>query len=191
MPRKRSVSKRFAKRRSNNWKQPLIAWKERINRSLLEAARHHSPEAHHQAVLVEARRLVTFTGRTEPKNIIDTKEIARIKNIDKLADEARQDIFGTSADDIIGRIQKRASQLNQLSKSVKQKATDNFRKARELRLIPLRNAIDVLTGSVKSIKIAGKNLQNDNTEEVVLKTRIDIVVRAITAPEKAVDDVNL
>jgi hypothetical protein len=168
----------------NELQRLLAEVRENINK-----ARAQGPDALHAAVLSETERLVEFTSRTEPKDRSDTAEIENIRQIDLLADEARHGIFGESADEIIARIQDRASQLNQLAKSVKQQAENNARRAKELRLEPLRKVIDALTETVQAFKAAKNELLDQEADEAAVKSRIDSVVRAITELERAVRDI--
>ena len=145
-------------------------------------------DALHAAVLTETRKLVDFTNRTEPKNIFDATEVENVRKLDEAADQTRREIFGDSANTIIGRMQDRISQLNQLAKAAKRQAADNERKARRIRLIPVRNAIDAVTNTVEAFKEAKELLSDEEAEEAAVKSRIDGVVRSITALEKAVRD---
>jgi hypothetical protein len=151
----------------------------------IKTAGENGSEALHAAVLAETRKLVDFTIRTEPKNMFDAIEVENIRKIDQAADEARREIFGDSANVIIGRMQDRISQLNQLEKAVRQQAAENEREARKLRLIPVRNAIDAVTEMVEAVKDAKKALVDADPVEAVVKSRIDGLLRAITALDKA------
>jgi hypothetical protein len=151
----------------------------------IKIAGENGPEALHAAVLAETRKLVDFTIRTEPKDMFDAVEVENIRKIDQAADEARREIFGDSANVIIGRMHDRISQLNQLEKAVKQQAAENEREARNLRLIPVRNAIDAVTETVEAVKDAKGALVDADPIEAVIKSKIDGVLRAITALDKA------
>jgi hypothetical protein len=105
-----------------------------------------------------------------------------------LADQARKEISGTESDAIIIRIQNRASQLNQLAKSVKLQTEDNERKAKEIRLIPVRNAIGALTDTLEAFNAAKNALSDKDSEEVAVKSTIESVIRAIFALEQAARD---
>ena len=137
------------------------------------------------AVDIETDKLVDFTNRTEPA---DQSEVQIIRELDKLADQARKKISGTESDAIIIRIQNRASQLNQLAKSVKLQTEDNERKAKEIRLIPVRNAIGALTNTLEAFNAAKNALSDKYSEEVAVKSTIESVIRAIFAPEQAARD---
>ena len=154
----------------------------------IDKARAQGDDALHAAILTETRKLVKFTGRTEPEDIFNDIESENIDKIDQLADQTRREIFGDSADEIISRIQGRASQLNQLAKSVKQQAAENSQRAKELRLIPVRNAIDSVTDTVEAFKAAKNTLSDENSDEAAVKSKIESVVRAITALENAARD---
>ena len=151
----------------------------------IKTAGENGPEALHAAVLTETRKLVDFTNRTEPKNMFDADEVGNIRRIDEAADEARRKTFGDSATVIIGHMHERISQLNQLEKAVRQHAAENEREARKLRLIPVRNALDAVTETVEAIKDAQEALVEADPVEAVVKSRIDGVLRAITALDKA------
>ena len=155
----------------------------------IEATQAQGGQALHAAVMSETRKLVEFTGRTEPKDIFDNAEIESIEKIDELADEARRAIFGASADEIIRRIQDNASKLNQLGKAVKHEAAENTRRAKKLRFVPLRYVIDALTDTVEAVKAAKKELLDQDTEEAAVKAKINHVVRAIASLEKAARDI--
>lgn len=148
----------------------------------VRAADENGPDSLHAAVLSETRKLVDFTNRTEPKDIFDADEVENIRKIDRSADEARREIFGYSANVIIGRMQDRISQLNQLEKAVRQQAAENEREARKIRLIPVRNAIDAVTETVKAAKAA---LSDENPDEAVVKSKVESVLRAITTLDQA------
>ena len=154
----------------------------------LKAADATGPDALHAAVLIETRKLVDFTNRTEPKDIFDAAEVANIRKIDEAADEARRKIFGDSANVIIGHMHERISQLNQLEKAVRQQAAENEREAKKIRLVPLRNAIDAVTGTVDAFEKAKEALSDEEADEAVVKSKIESVLRAITALEKAARD---
>ncbi|MBN4055002.1 hypothetical protein JYT15_00685 [Acidimicrobium ferrooxidans] len=87
----------------------------------INAARANESGSLHATVLTEARKLVEFTNRTEPKDISDTTESENIRKIDQAAAGAMAEIFGDSTNIIIGRIQGRIIQLNQLEKAVRQR----------------------------------------------------------------------
>lgn len=145
-------------------------------------------DALHEAVMTETRKLVDFTNQTEPKDIFDGIEVENIRKIDQTADETRREIFGDSANMIIGRMHDRIAQLNQLEKAVKQQAAENERAAKQIRLIPVRNAIDAATETVEAFKKARDALSDDKADEASVKAKIEGVLRAITALEKAAQD---
>jgi hypothetical protein len=151
----------------------------------IRAARGEGADAVQTAVDIETDRLVEFTNRTEPK---DQSEREAIRDLDRMADEARKDISRAESNEIITRIQNRASQLNQLAKSVKQQTADNERKAKEIRLIPVRNAIDAMTDTVEAFKAARNTLSDDNPGEAIIKSKLESVIRAIATLEKAARD---
>ena len=151
----------------------------------IKAAAASGPDALHAAVSTETKKLVDFTNRTEPKDIFDATEVENIRKIDQAADEARREIFGDSANMIIGRMHDRISQLNQLEKTVRQQAAKNEREARKIRLIPVRNAIDAVTETVEAFKKAKEVLSDEEADEAVVKSKIESVVLAIAALDKA------
>jgi hypothetical protein len=151
----------------------------------IKSAGENGPDALHEAVLTETRKLVDFTNRTEPKDFLDADEVGNIRKIDQAADEARREIFGDSANVIIGRMHERISQLNQLEKAIRQQAAENTREARKLRLVPVRNAIDAVTKTVETVKDAKEALSDVEPVEAVVKSKIESVLRAITALDKA------
>lgn len=151
----------------------------------INAAGKKGSDALHDAVLAETKRLVDFTNRTEPADILNGAEIANIRKIDQSADDARREIFGNSADVIIGRIQDRISQLNQLEKAVRQEATANQQEAKKIRLVPLRNAVDAVTETIKAVKNAKEALSDDDPDEAAVKAKIESVLRAIAALENS------
>jgi hypothetical protein len=151
----------------------------------IKTASQAGPDELHHAVMTETRKLVEFTNLTEPQNILDADEIESINKIDQVADKTRRDIFGDSANQIIARMQDRISQLNQLEKAVRQQAANNEEEARKIRLIPIRNAVDAVTETVVTIREAKDALSSENPEEAVVKSKIENVIRAITALEKA------
>jgi hypothetical protein len=156
--------------------------------SNIQTAGAAGPDALHAAVLTETRKLVDYTNRTEPKDIFDATEVENIRKLDQLADESRREIFGASADAIIGRIHDRASQLNQLAKAVKQQVAENERNAKKIRLIPVRNAIDAVTDTIEIFNQAKETLSDDDADEAAVKAKIEGVLRAIAALEKAAKD---
>jgi uncharacterized membrane protein YfhO len=147
------------------------------------AARDEGPDAMQAAVDIATDKLVEFTNLTEPK---DESEREAIRELDRMADQAREDISAAESSEIITRIQNRTSQLNQLAKSVKQQTADNKRKAKNLRLIPVRNAIEAVTDTVEAFKAAKNMLSDEDSDEATVKTKIESVVRAITALENKV-----
>jgi primosomal protein N'' len=151
----------------------------------IRAARGQGADAMQTAVDIETDKLVEFTNRTEPK---DQTEREAIRDLDRMADEAREEISRADSNEIISRIQNRASQLNQLTKSVKQQTADNERKAKEIRLIPVRSAIDAVTDTVEAFKTARNTLSNVDSDEAAVKSKVESVLRAITALEKAARD---
>lgn len=151
----------------------------------IKSAGENGPDALHAAVLSETEKLVDFTNRTEPRDMFDVDEIGNIRKIDQAADEARRGIFGDSANLIIGRMQDRISQLNQLEKAVRQQAAENKREARKIRLVPVRNAIDAVTETVEAVKVARDALSDADPNEAVVKSKVDSVLRAIAALDKA------
>ena len=154
----------------------------------IKLASEAGADALHAAVLTETRKLVDFTNRTEPEDIFDVNEVENIRKIDQAADEARREIFGDSANVIIGRMQERISQLNQLEKAVRQQTAENDRKTKNIRLTPVRNAIDAVTETVEAIKEGREALSDEDPNEAVVKSKIESVLRAITALDKASRD---
>lgn len=155
----------------------------------IKTAGEQGPDALHAAVLSETRKLVDFTNRTEPKDIFDAEEVANIRKIDQAADEARREIFGDSANVIIARMHDRISQLNQLEKGARQQAAENEREARKIRLIPVRNAIDSVTEAVEAVKDARKALSDEDPAEAAVKSKMDGVLRAVSALDKAAREI--
>jgi hypothetical protein len=149
----------------------------------IKTASANGPDALHEAVLTETRKLVDFTNQTEPEDIFDATEVENIRKIDQTADEARREIFGDSATTIIGRMHDRISQLNQFEKAIRQQAAKNEREASKLRLVPVRNAIDAVTETVEAVKDAKEVLSDTDPVEAVVKSKIEGVLRAITALE--------
>lgn len=147
----------------------------------MEAAGANGPAAVHEALLKESKKLVDYTNRSEPENLSDPVEVENVRKLDELADDARRQLFGDSAREIISRIQDRSSQLNQLGKSVSQQTAVNAQGAGKARLIPLRNAIDAATASVNSIRQAGSTLSDDNATEAAVKADIEAVLSALAA----------
>jgi len=154
----------------------------------IRAARDEGPDAMQTAVDAETDKLVEFTNRTEPK---DQSEREAIRDLDRSADQAREEISRAESKEIITRIQDRASQLNQLTKSLKQQTADNERKAKEIRLMPVHNAIDAVTDTVEAFKAAKDALLDEEPDEAAVKSKIESVMRAITAVEKAARDLKL
>lgn len=144
----------------------------------------------HQAVMTEPKKLVDFTNRTEPENLLDSNEVDSIRQIDQQADKAVQEIFGNSAHEIINRMQSRIIKLNQLEKAVRQQAASNEDEAKKIRLIPVRNAVDSATETVAAIREAKDALSKDTPEEALVISKIDSVLRAISALKKAAEDLH-
>ena len=136
-------------------------------------------DALHQAVISEARKLVEFTNRTEPQDLLDAAEVANIRKIDEAADEARRRIFGDSANAIIASLHERVSQLNQLEKAVRQQAAANEQEAKRIRLVPVRSAIDALGQAANAARAARAALSDENAEEAAVKARIEDLLRAV------------
>lgn len=154
----------------------------------IKSASEAGPDALHAAVLTETRKLVDFTNRTEPEDIFDANEVENIRKIDQAADEARREIFGDSANVIIGRMQDRISLLNQLEKAVRQQAAENEREAKKIRLIPVCNAISAVTETLQAVKDSKEALSSEDPDEAAVKSKIESVLRAITALDKAAQD---
>ncbi|NJD05380.1 MAG: hypothetical protein FIA97_02640 [Methylococcaceae bacterium] len=146
----------------------------------IEAAGASGPQALHAAVLSESKKLLDFTNRSEPADPLDSAEVENISQLDQLADDTRRQIFGDSARAIVGRIQDRAAQLDQLGEGIEQQSAANEGKAGRLRLKPIRNAIDALTTTADSIRQAKKTLSDDNATEAAIKADIDAVLDAIS-----------
>ena len=151
----------------------------------IKTAGENGADAHHKAVITETRKLVDFTKRTEPKDIFNEGEIENIEKIDKAADEARRSIFGNSANEIIGRLHDRISQLNKLEKEVTHQTAANERTAARIRLIPVRNAIDAMTEAVETVKASKDALSSEDADEALVKSKIEGVLRTITALQNA------
>jgi hypothetical protein len=154
----------------------------------IKAAGANGPDALHAAVLTETKKLVEFTNRTEAEDLLDAAEVESVRQIDQMAADAMAEIFGDSANTIIGRLYGRISQLNQLEKTIRQQAAENEREARKLRLIPVRDAIDTVTETVGALSKAKDALSDEDADEAAVKTKIEAALRAIAALDKAVRD---
>ena len=86
-------------------------------------------------------------------------------------------------------MQERISQLNQLEKAVKQQAAENEREAGKIRLVPVRTAIDAVIKTVEVVKDAKKALLDADPDEALVKSRIESVLRAIAALDKAAREI--
>lgn len=151
----------------------------------INAAKDKGSAVFDKAVITEARRLVEFTNQTEAADIFDPVEVENIRKIDDEAEAARKELIGKAAAEIINAMHGRIAVLNQLEKAVKQQTAENERSAKRIRLIPVRNAIDAATETVDAFKKARDALADDKPDEASIKARIDAVVRAISALEKA------
>jgi len=139
-------------------------------------------------VIAQSRRLVDFTNQTEAKDIFDAVEVENIRSIDEQAEAARKEIMGNTAAEIINNMHGRIAQLNLLEKQVKQQAAENEHNAKRIRLIPVRNAIDAVTETIDAFKKARDALADDNPNVANVKAKIDAFLRAISAVEKAAQE---
>lgn len=154
----------------------------------INAARGKDPAEFNDVVFTESKKLVDFTNQTEAEDIFDDEEVENIRRIDEQAEAARQKIMEAAAAEIIDRMHGRIAQLNQLEKEVKQQAAENERKANRIRLLPVRNAIDAVTETIDAFKKARDALADDNPNEANVKAKIDAFLRAISAVEKAAQE---
>lgn len=154
----------------------------------INAAKDKGSAVFDEVVIAESRRLVDFTNQTEAENIFDAVEVENIRSIDEQAEAARKDIIGKTAAEIINVMHGRIALLNQLEKTVKQQTAENEHNAKRIRLIPVRNAIDAATETIDAFKKARDALADDKPNEASVKARIDAVLRAISAVEKAAQD---
>ncbi len=154
----------------------------------INAAKGKDSAEFDEVIFTESKRLVDFTNQTEAEDIIDEEEVENIRRIDEQAEAARQKIMGTAAAEIIDGMHGRIAQLNQLEKTVKQQTAENEHNAKRIRLIPVRNAIDAVTEMIDAFKKARDALADDKPNEANVKARIDTVLRAISAVEKAAQD---
>lgn len=144
----------------------------RDGRGKIDAARNRSDQERQEVIRAVTEELVDFTTRTEPADILDMAEFKAIQDLDRVADEARRGIIFGSIDEIIGRIQDRASQLNQLSKQVNQVSEANKAKADRLKLVPIRTAVESMTSTVEAFKQARATLSAGNPDEAAIAERI-------------------
>lgn len=154
----------------------------------INAAKDKGTAVFDDTVIAQSGRLVDFTNQTEAADISDAEEVANIRSIDEQAEAARKEIMGKTAAEIINVMHGRIVLLNQLEKTVKQQTAENEDKAKRIRLIPVRNAIDAVTETIDAFKKARDALADDKPNEANVKARIDAVLRAISAVEKAAQD---
>jgi len=154
----------------------------------INAAKGKSSAEFDEVVIAQSRRLVDFTNQTEAKDIFDKEEVENIRRIDEQAETARQKIMGAAAAEIISGMHGRIALLNQLEKTVKQQTAENEHNAKRIRLIPVRNAIDAVTETIDAFKKARDALADDNPNEANVKAKIDAFLRAISAVEKAAQE---
>ena len=154
----------------------------------INAAKDKGAEVFDDTVIAQSGRLVDFTNQTEAADISDAEEVANIRSIDEQAEAARKEIMGKTAAEIINVMHGRIVLLNQLEKTVKQQTAENEHNAKRIRLIPVRNAIDAVTETIDAFKKARDALADDKPNEANVKSRIDAVLRAISAVEKAAQD---
>lgn len=151
----------------------------------INAAKDKGAAVFDDTVIAQSRRLVDFTNQTEAADISDAVEVENIRSIDEQAEAARKEIMGKTAAEIINVMHGRIALLNQLEKTVKQQTAENEHNAKRIRLIPVRNAIDAVTETIDAFKKARDALADDKPNEANVKARIDAVLRAISAVEKA------
>jgi hypothetical protein len=150
-------------------------------RTRIAAARGQPAEALQAVIRAATEELVDFTTRTEPSDIGDTNEFQTIQNLDRVADEARRGIIFGTIDEIIARIQDRASQLNQLSKQVGQVAKAANAQADRLKLVPIRTAVEAMSSTVEAFKQAKSALTQSNPDEAAIAERIGKLVSEFDA----------
>lgn len=150
-------------------------------RGRISAASGQAPDVLQREVRELTEELLEFTTRTEPKNILDTEEFKAIQALDRVADEARRGIIFGTIEQIIARIQDRASQLNQLSKQVNQVAKAANAQADRLKLVPIRTAIDAMSSTVEAFKQAKATLTQANPDEAAIAQRIGALVTEFEA----------
>lgn len=151
----------------------------------INAAKDKGAAVFDDTVIAQSRRLVDFTNQTEAADISDAVEVENIRSIDEQAEAARKEIMGKTAAEIINVMHGRIALLNQFEKTVKQQTAENEHNAKRIRLIPVRNAIDAVTETIDAFKKARDALADDKPNEANVKARIDAVLRAISAVEKA------
>jgi hypothetical protein len=160
-----------------------------IRASISEAATE-GEEAVRGASKAGREKLIDFTHATRAINMLDFEEFQVIKKLDELADSARRDLLLGAMEEIVGRIEDRASELNLLTKELDRQAGELEREALEIKLVPIRETIESLTDVIESFKEAKKALADNDSDQVAVSSKINKLIRSSKELMGAVDNLS-
>lgn len=148
-------------------------------RANLARVESEATETRVAAVNTEARKLVDYTNRTEPADYGNATEVEGVRSLDRQAMATNREIRDAALESLIHRIDQRAAEINDVVKAFKQQTAENEKKARSLRLVPLRNVVDRTTELVVAIREAKDVLLDGDVAEAELKKKLESALKAL------------
>ena len=150
----------------------------------LEAAKNAGDDAYLEARRQWARKFFDFKDATSAANPGEAEAIARI---DAQAVAMAEKISFAPVSGIVDTIRSLSLEVEALGKSVKKESTANVESAKRGRLLPVKNAIDALTGAVNQIKVLKRNLKADDPDEQKIATEAQALIEKFETLKRSID----
>ena len=153
-------------------------------RADLAAKQDGDPGAFETAVTKWERELVELTQAFRPapgenRDAID----ALVEQADAAADAIRQ----AQVHDIIERIDERSREIEAAGSAFGAQALSNLGAAKRGRLLPIKNAIDSLTGTVNQIRTLKTQLDAEDRDEQKILDELEALIERFAAVKESVD----
>ncbi len=155
-------------------------------RTSMRAAQSVSEDEVARVRMEAGDKLIEFTENSRPKDFDDAVEASQIDRLDDLAINLMRDLNAAGVSEAVGRIMERTAELNQLSKSIRKEIAHNETRARSIRLTGIKEAIDSMSELINAAKNAKDVLDPSVTDEAMVRTRIERLVKSFSDLQKAV-----
>ena len=151
-------------------------------RADLAAKKDGDQAAYDAAVTQWERKFIEFVNSSRP----GPGETDAIHELDQQAIRMSTDIRRAQMRDIITVMDARSREIEAAGKEIGKLALSNVDAAKRGRLLPIKNAIDSLTGAVNQIKVLKKDLDASNPDEQKILGEIETLLEKFTAVKSSV-----
>jgi hypothetical protein len=149
----------------------FVACRARLDELLAEADEARASKDGDRADRIAAS-FAAFANDSRPEDPADAAEVAAIAQLDQLAEKVQNEMTAVAIGQAVESVTGHAAELEAIGKTLRRQTLVNSDAVRRIRLVPVRDLIDRMSGTVAAAKVVAKSLDARNLDEKALQAEI-------------------